>query len=791
MKKRKIKNNQKLFLGIFIVALISCLLFALPQKNQLGLQSFYGSSNFYDNIWESNKRKLFKNNNLNENTDLIKVDSLVEPYMGWKTEGKPAPNPTKVAANGLYAILNKNIIVAKAHAQWLQEHSVNNDQALFFPFQFDFEPYYPFVVKAPWNSCLTQGLALGLFTYLYQETRQREYLDTANQIYNSYLVPIEKGGFTLFEKEGLFFEEYPTKTPTRVLNGAAVAMLALNDYALITNNYQASQMFKSSIKRLEAIIPEYETKDPTTGIISSFYSLGIPRSEILGRFVGEGNFLLDKIKLIGTKNKQETVISTVDVGSNQDASVAENFYVYIDQKFMNWGELQQKQNYYFREVNSNQGAYNHSPFKFVFNSETNFDNYAIEITYKPIDKYIDRQISLQLFDQIEYWKLGKITHQDNKIASNIWKTERFNISSQFIQSWSSNKNDKPLIDDKYLDDNQILVKLLGTLSDSKILLNYAERWQESNLLVPAQFFNNFPPPILINQKKEPVLATINGGQESRFTEYPSVIKIGEEYLMFYSAYGEDEKWRIFLSSSNDGNNFVRRGLVFDDQELPQDCQGNRAFPFVVKNPKNDTYFMYFSCASKPKQPYDKIILASSLDGFSWEYKGVIVKEGGLDPFVVIQNDQYRMFYSIVENGYVKIKELISRDGVRFTNNQIVLQSSDIRSFYTIGGLLFDAKLCLFLESNVIPSQRHETVLYCEQGKNSFHPTTNNPIIIDKDWENNWDNIKYGFDLFQDGNKVFVYYNGISKLNAESDAHIGKAELDIYKLKDYSSKLKLD
>ena len=751
----------------------------LLKNNQLGLLKFYGSDNSYLRILKND------NSHANVNADATKVDPLVEPHTGWKTEGKPVAHPTKVAANGLYAILNRNIPVAKAHAQWLKEHSVTNGKALFFPFQFD--SYYPFIVKAPWNSGLTQGLSLGLFTYLYKETGSREYLDTANQIYNSYLIPIEKGGFTRFEKDGVVFEEYPTKTPTIVINGAAVAMLALHDYALITNSKEASQMFESSIKRLETIIPEYETKDPQTGIVVSYYSLGKPRPEILGRFVGNENLLIDKIKLVGIKNSQQTVISIVDVGSNQDDSVAEDFYVYLDLNYMNWGESNQQQGHNFRDVNGRKGTYNHSPFKFVFNSELKFDQYAIEVTYQAIDKHINKEISLQLFDEKEYFELGKIIDQDQNMESNLWKTKQFIIPSQFIESWSSKKNTKPLVDPNYLDDNQILIKILGTLSNSQTLIDYAQRWRDSELLVPAQYFHNFPPEIFINKKNEPVLKTIGGGQESIHVEYPSVIKIGQQYFMFYSGYGEDEKWRIYLATSNDGNNFLRQGQVFNDQ----DHQGNTAFPFVIKNPKNDKYFMYFSRANKSKQPYDQIALASSLNGFSWQYEGVVIEEGGLDPFVVLQEDQYRMFYSIPQNGSIKIKELISDDGVKWKNNQIVVESSPVRGFYTIGGLFIDQNLCLLLESVVVSSKRNETLMYCDHGKESFNPIANNPIRINRDWETNWDNIKYGFNVLKDENKTFVYFNGIGKLGLESDGYIGVAELDIDKLKSYSDNLNLD
>ncbi len=82
-------------------------------------------------------------------------------------------------------------------------------------------------------------------------------------------------------------------------------------------------------------------------------------------------------------------------------------------------------------------------------------------------------------------------------------------------------------------------------------------------------------------------------------------------------------------------------------------------------------------------------------------------------------------------------------------------------------------------------------MYCDHGKESFNPIANNPIRINRDWETNWDNIKYGFNVLKDENKTFVYFNGIGKLGLESDGYIGVAELDIDKLKSYSDNLNLD
>ena len=113
------KKSVIISLILFVLVICVILFFGCyhPQysRKELGLLSFYGSENFYLEILEN------KNTDSNievPNSNSIKVDPLAGPYLGWKTEGKPAANPTKVAANGLYAILNRNsffVAIVKVH----------------------------------------------------------------------------------------------------------------------------------------------------------------------------------------------------------------------------------------------------------------------------------------------------------------------------------------------------------------------------------------------------------------------------------------------------------------------------------------------------------------------------------------------------------------------------------------------------------------------------------------------------------------------------------------------------
>jgi len=415
--------------------------------------------------------------------------------MGWKTGDKSVPSPTKVASEGLVKVISGDVTAAQKYALWLVDNSTRKDGAMFFPFTFDFAPEWPFSLKAPWNSGLTQGLALGLFSLLYKHTGQDEYRYFADMIYRSYQIPLEKGGFTRFEEDGPFFEEYPTKTPTRVLNGAAVAMLALHDYATIFNNKEAERMFESSVHRFDELLGKYEIKEPLSGITTSSYSLAPVRPEILGRFVGEGNIFVTKMKLIGIKKDSEKDISSVQIGVPSDDDVMREFYVWPDKKLMNWGDSGIIDGVPGRETNERKGEYDHAPFEFSMPQAETFDAYAVEVTWLPLKNWNNKPVNVQLYDGNEWWPLGTIIPKGEKGL----QKQKFSFGSEFYESWNKSTNTDLKMDEKYLDDNQILVSLIGQISGSETCNYYAQRWQQSIDLVPARWLNRYPPAFLFSK----------------------------------------------------------------------------------------------------------------------------------------------------------------------------------------------------------------------------------------------------------------------------------------------------
>lgn len=108
-----------------------------------------------------------------------------------------------------------------------------------------------------WKSAMAQGLAISVFTRAFQLTRDPGYLDAALRAAAALARPIEVGGCSSFDQEGLpFLEEIAANPPAHILNGAIFALWGLYDLEEISNVFQS---FKELVtKRLIKELPHYD-----------------------------------------------------------------------------------------------------------------------------------------------------------------------------------------------------------------------------------------------------------------------------------------------------------------------------------------------------------------------------------------------------------------------------------------------------------------------------------------------------------------------------------------------------
>ncbi|MCK5038284.1 MAG: hypothetical protein KAS16_04235, partial [Thermoplasmata archaeon] len=91
------------------------------------------------------------------------------------------------------------------------------------------------------------------------------------------------------------------------------------------------------------------------------------------------------------------------------------------------------------------------------------------------------------------------------------------------------------------------------------------------------------------------------------------------YKMYYTAY-DGMVWRLHLAISDDGINWVRKGLILDNGPAGSDDYEKLTEPFVIYH--RDTYFMWYT--GYPMAGKTVICFATSLDGENWTKQGMVV-----------------------------------------------------------------------------------------------------------------------------------------------------------------------
>jgi len=130
-----------------------------------------------------------------------------------------------------------------------------------------------------WHSAMSQGHAISVLSRAYGATMDRRYMDVALSALAIYTVPSEEGGFVAkFMDKLVWYEEYPTKPATFVLNGFMYSLLGLADLVDCLKAHQlqdiymeeyklASELLRQGLESLRKMLPLYDTGQ------GSFYDL--------------------------------------------------------------------------------------------------------------------------------------------------------------------------------------------------------------------------------------------------------------------------------------------------------------------------------------------------------------------------------------------------------------------------------------------------------------------------------------------------------------------------------------
>ena len=131
------------------------------------------------------------------------------------------------------------------------------------------ESYDRFDLKGKYSSGLVQGKAASLFVRCFLITNNQKYLDLANKCLKATNLPIEAGGFERnLHNDQNWPEEYPSPTPSMVLNGALFYLIGLAEYLTQTKDEFLQEKFENHLETILSWIYNYKVDG---GLLYSMY----------------------------------------------------------------------------------------------------------------------------------------------------------------------------------------------------------------------------------------------------------------------------------------------------------------------------------------------------------------------------------------------------------------------------------------------------------------------------------------------------------------------------------------
>src|ERR1019366_5938841 len=139
---------------------------------------------------------------------------------------------------------------------------------------------HTFPLQAPWRCGMAQGEAASLLVRLYLQGHEQTFADAARLALAPLERPREQAGTCAWLQGARWPEEYPTKPPSFVLNGAIFAWWGMRDVGIGLGDPNATAAFETGVDTLAANLHRFDTgwwslyslyPHPVKPIASSFY----------------------------------------------------------------------------------------------------------------------------------------------------------------------------------------------------------------------------------------------------------------------------------------------------------------------------------------------------------------------------------------------------------------------------------------------------------------------------------------------------------------------------------------
>jgi hypothetical protein len=188
-------------------------------------------------------------------------------------------HPTSIGKIALRAIKRYKETKSKAakkvffdQMDWIENNFYETEHYGFWYFS-EAAPLYR--LDPGWPSVFSQGLLLESCLEAYLLTKEIKYKKLIEKALKGYIVPIENGGFMRpWDSDELWFEEYPTKKPSRVLNGTMYGLTGVRNVAKKLNSVFAEKIFAAGVETLINHLEDYDAK------YTSRYSLADWKNEV-------------------------------------------------------------------------------------------------------------------------------------------------------------------------------------------------------------------------------------------------------------------------------------------------------------------------------------------------------------------------------------------------------------------------------------------------------------------------------------------------------------------------------
>lgn len=178
-------------------------------------------------------------------------------------------NPVAIAQYGLAAIARLNQAACgedKRHlrgqiyacAEWLFANHAESADGIYWPYGFDFPPYR---LNSGFSSCMAQAFAISLLVRAHKIFGEERFLAIgirARNYFKNEAVGDNPVNFVRKFADMVWFEEYPSRPPSRVLNGYLFAIISLHDSLAYVEDHMIAAIVQDAVRQLPFVIKMYD-----------------------------------------------------------------------------------------------------------------------------------------------------------------------------------------------------------------------------------------------------------------------------------------------------------------------------------------------------------------------------------------------------------------------------------------------------------------------------------------------------------------------------------------------------